>query len=310
MYSGDTHIPHKFFNDGDAMRKENIWESVVCDGVLDTMRLLGCAEEYVSGNASDFEKFREWICAYPFMRGNAEAKKAAEKLRPWVDSDVLFDGRSPSAACLWRAFEGICGGKYTADENLYIPSFIARINKCDEKYIILSDTVDISYALRDVEQGMAVTLGDVVKMLEEMGDEIFCFAPDISEFIRPDRYHAEVEFGNYISDKNNKSIDLNMIYAQIICELIYVEKCNAIRIDVKNGESLKWAESFVKYLSMRGFSVDVLLYLKEDLDIEMVRKICLLSNKKTAVIPAVERSRADYLTALANKIPVSAVART
>ena len=49
---------------------ENVWEYICDDGVKEAMRLCGCEEKYISGNASDFEKFREWMATLTLFDNN------------------------------------------------------------------------------------------------------------------------------------------------------------------------------------------------------------------------------------------------
>ena len=38
---------------GDVLKRENIWQSIACDGIFEMMRLLRCEKKYLDGTASD-----------------------------------------------------------------------------------------------------------------------------------------------------------------------------------------------------------------------------------------------------------------
>ena len=284
------------------MYRNNLWQSIVCDGVTDTMRLLGCDEKYISGNASDFEKFRDWIAAYPYMEGNVQAKKAAEDLslllgRVFGEKDLC----GADAKRLWLEYERgeMCGETVSnsCDEKSYNIFSFSRVLSCDEKEKIIRDYVDLSDMLGYADASQKATLDDFENFLEFIGKSSLGIKVDTSEFIRPDKYHAEVYYSEFIRGENSKSL---FFMTQILLDMTYKNKCGIIHIELLTSDAVVWAEDFLNYLSLRDIPVSVAVRFHKDNTPEEVRRICLIRQN---VYPVSALFDEEYIRPFAKVIP-------
>ena len=284
------------------MYEENLWRHIVCNDVLTTMMLLGCDEKYLNGQASDFECFREWIASYPFMMGNETADKIAEAIggaigRP-LDPTQLC---SADASVLWRCH---CG-KYAdrdaydlCDEKLYKTSKPARVICSDEKEKITSSIFDMTEALLSAGEREIDTLEKFEKSVEITGNTQISIKVEDGEFVRPDRYHGEKCYLEYIS---GEILNLNYILSQIALDLIYGNKCEIIHFIIENKSGLIWVNEFIKYLSFRKLNVKSAVHFHSEVTPEEVRDTCIISDKVIPVMSAVNDENIEKISRIVPK---------
>lgn len=286
------------------MREKNIWEHIVCDEIRDTMKLLGCDKKYLDGRASDFECFREWIAAYPYMRGNSAAGKAAEDISALLGQNISADELfSLSARGVWRAFEEDRPLEIN-DEKSYADFCFANTLSCDEKERITKEAVDVEKTLEKVRSAGGVSFSDLVVALENTGNDSFKLVVPKGDFIRPDRYHAKEYYSEYIRDKKCKEEHWNIILLQAIFELIFKNKCVIIQLYIRDKESVAWVRSFFEYMSARSLFVRILLFVNAENIPSVIRDTCLLYD---GVIPVLPNGETEYANNFAKVFPIGAV---
>lgn len=286
------------------MRGKNIWEHIVCDEIRDTMKLLGCDKKYLDGSASDFECFREWIAAYPYMRGNAAAKKAAEDIGALLGQNITADELCLlSARKIWRAFEDNAKLLELNGEKSYNDVRFANALSCDEKERIMKEAVDVQKTLEKVRATGGECFADFVGALENTENVSFKLIAPKGDFIRPDRYHAEEYYSEYIRGEKCKEELWNIILLQAIFELIFKNKCGIIQLYIHDEESIVWVRSLFEYLSARNLFVRVLLFVSDENAPSMIRDTCLLYD---GVIPVLPNGEEEYANSFARVYPIGA----
>ncbi len=274
--------------------QKNPWESIVCEELILTLRLLGASEKYIDGNASDFEKFREWLSAYPYMSGNIAAEKIREQLSSLTGIEAL---NAHSARELWRCAMGDIGS-FDSEEILYSNAQFANVISCDEKNRILSDIVSLDKILKM----RAESFSEFLKMLENTNKKGFLIDAYEGELVRPDRYHANEYYAEYLC---GEKLHKNVILLQALLELIYKSKCEIIHINIESEKALSWAGKLVSYLKMRNIDIRILLHINGEISPTAIRNTCLCHKKITPML--INRSD-EYIKAFAQIFPIGAAA--
>ena len=284
------------------MKDNNIWQTIVCDEVIETMRLLGCDKRHTDGNASDFERFREWLAAYPYMRGNTAAKNAAIKISEYVGIVLTEEELCRiDARTLWRAHSDRNSVLSFCDEKSYYDFCFSSVIKCDEKDKILSNAPDLNRALENAKNDGKTDFDEFIKYLKKSTNNCFGMSVTPCEFIRPDRYHAHEYYSKYIHDEKSNQ---ELIMTQAVCELIFDKKCEILQLHFAEKDSIYWIRSFIKYLSMRKLSICILLFVNEKNTPEEIRELCLSYED---IIPVLTCSDPIYLQSFAKDFPIGAV---
>ena len=279
------------------MKRENIWQNIVCDELPEMMKLLGCDKKYIDGTASDFECFREWLSLCSYAKGSDAVRKTADKMGELfgapVSEEYLF---SCCARELWIAFEeGTELPKYTVEKS-YESITASRLNFSVEKEYLTSreehffDCCDFDEASFD----------EYVKKAKNTADTRFFIVAPKDEFERPDKYHASEYYDKYIrGEKCNKTV----IILQTAFELIYEKKCVIIHIKIDDDMSAKWAEELSKYFSMRGFSEKLFIWAGESATPETVKNVC---GKYANAIPVLYKKSLEYIRDFSKIYPIGA----
>ena len=280
------------------MRKQNVWRHILCDDLIDTMRLLGCDNKYLDGTASDFECFREWMAAYPYMNGNSTAEKISVRLGEIFGKKLtVTDLGQSDAKEMWRAFESGTELPKHSDVKCYNDYKFSRVDICDEKQNIMFDAVDLSEKLDRCKSDGCASFEKFVKTLENINNGAFKLVTSSKDFTRPDRYHATEYFGKDISDEKDKIV---IVLLQSIFELIFKNKCEIIHIEISDASHTRWVTELMKYLSLRNFCVPVFITVNEKNTPAEIREACLCYNYAIPVLPAKMRDRGQEFYA---KIP-------
>ena len=282
---------------GETLKGKNIWKNIVCDELLEMMKLLGCEKKYIDGTASDFECFREWISLCSYAKDSSAlittADKISELFQTNVGEEYLY---SCCAKELWRAFEGGAELPKCTVEKSYESITASCLNFSVEKEYLTSreehffDCCDFDEASFDEY---------VKKAKNTDGTRFFIIAPK-DEFERPDRYHASEYYDKYIrGEKCNNTV----IILQTAFELIYEKKCVIIHIKVDDDMSAKWAEELLRYFSLRGFSEKIFIWAGKNATPETIKSIC--KNYENAVPVLFEKSE-GYIREFSKIYPIGA----
>lgn len=266
------------------MYEKNLWRFILNDEILEIMKLLGCSEKYIDDRASDFEAFREWIDAYPYMKGNVVADRTAEKIGRLVDLPAV-EIPTCDAAFLWGCH---CGNKAkNNDEKLYLSSKPIRVLGCVEKEKIMSPFVDVSNLLSRTDVDKYKSIDEFEKYIENIGFDQFGMRVVGGEFVRPDSYHCHECYSKYISGEKLQS---DFISSQILLDMIYRKKCEIIHLTVDDEKGRNWANEFIKYISFRELNVKIAVHFYKCISPEQVKETCLLCRN---VIPVLSVSDVD-----------------
>lgn len=281
------------------MYEKNLWQFILGNDVLETMMLLGCEEKYLDGRASDFEAFREWIDAYPYMKGNEAADRTAEKIGKLIDlprSEVY----TSDAAFLWGRH---CGNIHKmSGEKSYSQKKPERVIGCVEKEKILSPFADVSDLLSKADIDKYKSIDKFEKYIENIGIYQFGMTVVGGEFIRPDGYHCGKCYSKYIGGEKLQS---DFISSQILLDMIYRKKCEIIHLIVEDEKGIAWANEFIKYILFRELNVKIAVHFYEGISPEQVKETCLLNRN---VIPVLAVGDEEYITPFAKIIPRGIIA--
>lgn len=279
------------------MYEKNLWRLILNDGILEAMTLLGCEERYIEGRASDFEAFREWIDAYPYMSGNKTAVQTAEKIGGLIGKDFTYsDLCGADASLLWNCQ---CGNisRCNSDEKLYLSSKPDRVLSCAEKEKIMSPFVNLSDLLPMADTGNCKNIDEFERYIENIGIIQFGMKSTGNRFIRPDRYHCDKYYSQYIGGEKSKN---DFISSQILLDMIYHKKCEIIHLIVEDKIGIEWVNEFIKYLSFREIKVKTAVHFYESVTPEQVKETCLLNRN---VIPVLPIDDEEYINSFAEIIP-------
>ena len=282
------------------MYEKNLWQLIVSDDVITAMQLLGCDERYISGSASDFECFREWISAYPFLNGNETAEKTAEMIGGFLGTSLTCSAvKELNASLIWKRHCGCCVDDVAllSDEFLYNREAPSRILSCDEKEKILSRFEDVSLILSQALSNGYDAVEKIEKVIGNTGSNAFGMKVSDGGFERPDRYHTERYYAEYISGEKSKS---NYILSQILLDAIYEKRCEIIHLIAENKDALMWIEEFVKYLVFRKLKVKIAVHFHREVTPDEVEAICLIGGN---VIPVMSDVAEENIEKIARIIP-------
>lgn len=281
---------------------ENIWEYIRGDDVAEAMRLVGCDEKYISGNASDFEKFREWHSILPLFEGCETMEKSCKRIGVAIGEELTL-------ARMWEYTAPLIWQKYTSlNSSVYVD---LTIKKCDEKNNYRSScrventTVDYFNKSADIlsfAKCLDGGYGEDDMIAENLEKPITVRFFD-GEFDRPDRYAAENALKRILLGEKCNNKEKNILLCQLVCEIIYAKKDNypIFVFDVKNGSAC--TEGLIKYLVKR--SLGARIYLLTDIGIQPqeVRALCLLGNRDCFVTPLIAENDTEYLRELGKIYP-------
>ena len=281
------------------MYEKNLWQLICGSDVLETMTLLGCEEKFLDGRASDFEAFREWIDAYPYMQGNEAADRTAEKIGKLIDlprSEVY----TSDAAFLWGRH---CGNTHKmSGEKLYSPKKPERVLDCAEKEKILSSFADVSDLLSKADVDKYKGVDEFEKYIKNIGFYRFGMRVVGGDFARPDSYHCDKYYSEYIGGEKLQS---DFISSQILLDMIYQKKCEIIHFTVEDEKGIAWANEFIKYISFRELNVKIAVHFYGGISPEQVKETCLLNRN---VIPVLAVGDEEYISSFAKIIPRGIIA--
>lgn len=277
---------------------ENIWEYISGDDVAEAMRLVGCEEKYISGDAADFEKLREWLSVLVLFEGSETAKKACKKIGLAIKEELTPDKiNACSAACIWKKYASQnllaleeLSLKYCEEKDNYTPSCIREDVTADFFNNVASVLSFVPLITKGAEEKKNI------ENILEKPIEVNFFE---GEFNRPDRYSAEkvlkkIENGEKCNNKEN-----NLLLCQLICEIIYAKKDNYPRFvfDIKKGSEC--AEGLIKYLVKRELRARIYLLIDSTVPPSRVRELCLCGSRECFVTPLVSENDSECLDSLA-----------
>jgi hypothetical protein len=282
---------------GDVLKRENIWQSIACDGIFEMMRLLHCEKKYLDGTASDFECFREVIPLCSSATGHGAVTGAADKIGELFGVSVSEE--QLCALCAretWRAFEGGLALPINTAENLYKNRIEYDLELCDEKEYILSGESRY-YDFAKIKER---SFDDFVKNIEKSNDYRFFIEAEATEFERPDRYHASEYYDRYI---HGEKYNISVIILQSVFEMIYKKRRVIIHLKIDGRAELDWANKLLEYMSMRNISEKIFVRVGENITPEDVKRLCM--KYENAVPVMVEKSR-EYICEFAKIYPIGA----
>ena len=277
---------------------ENVWEYIRDDGVTEAMRLCGCEEKYISGNASDFEKFREWMATLTLFDNNEYMQSCCMKIGVAIGELLTLERiKEYSASYIWQKYASRnCLHienqllEYSVEKDNYSPSF----NRTNITVDFLNDITDILL--------YETLLSEGYKKTERLENSIYVKFFE-GEFKRPDRYSAEmISRRNMFGEKCNNA-ENNLLLCQLVCEIIYAEKNNIPRFvfDLTNGSEC--ASRLVKYLVKRELSARIYLIAEPHISPNTVKEICLLGTRDCFVTPLLRESDSPYVRELEKIYP-------
>ena len=261
---------------------ENLWSALINTQVTDTMRLLGSDEKYIDGKASDFECFREWLSAYPLLKGNLVAEQFLHELEKTLGHSV----NNLEAVAVWREYNAkVYGVEYNdacVEKSNYVFSGYKK-SISDEKNKKMLNLLSIDNFLElDV-----TSLGDTVKYIEKLNNNsIYAFLYS-SDFVYPNRYSAECVIKKRINGEKCNKYELNQLLSQIICEYIYLKNGEKIQLYLGSEGDLSYARELIRYLSLRGLSVRVYICIDDKHTALDVRDTCACAFGKCFATPVV-----------------------
>lgn len=277
---------------------ENVWEYICDDGVKEAMRLCGCEEKYISGNASDFEKFREWMATLTLFDNNEYMQSCCMKIGVAIGEVLTLERiEEYSASYIWQKYASRnCLHienqllEYSAEKDNYSPSFNRNNITVDFFY----NTTDILWYETLLSKGREKT-----KRLE---NPIYVKFSE-GEFKRPDRYSAEMISKRNICGEKCNNTENNLFLCQLVCEIIYAEKNNTpiFIFDLINGSEC--AAGLLKYLVKRELSARIYLIVEPYISPNKVKEICLLGTRECFVTPLLRDSDSPYIRELEKIYP-------
>lgn len=281
---------------------ENIWEYIRGEDAAEAMRLVGCDEKYISGDASDFEKFREWLSVIALFEGSETSKIACEKIGFAIGETLMPE--QINACCageIWRkyalinsfCFEGLPFNSCEEKDN-YIPSYRRENITADffNNTVPMLSCIDLLSKDAEEKRNVQIFLEKAIKVDFFEG-----------EFNRPDRYSAERALEKIIVGEKCNYKENNLLLCQLVCEIIYAKKDNTPNFvfDIKKG--CECAEGLIKYLVKRELEARIYLLIDSTVPPSKVRELCFCGSRKCFVTPLVLKNDSEYLDALAQIYP-------
>ncbi|MBO5203285.1 MAG: hypothetical protein J6B72_01570 [Clostridia bacterium] len=271
----------------------NIWLAIADAGVFELMRLCGCEQKYMSGRASDFERFAELCRILPYLGENQEAADVTERIILALGGLIGRNNVCRESACaLWKIYNE----KYTEiclyenerilsayDEKLYNELFVEAIKNGDEKNKFKSCVLHLNSLMVQVE-------------FEEFFDILKCLKKEISR-IYIDLYNGEFEPPNiYSAERVSKKIyngekcnngENNLLLSQIICTLISQNKCRKMELYIDCNGNYTYAEKLIAYLSR--YRLPARIFIAADLSCppESVARVCRASTDICRATPKI-----------------------
>ncbi len=287
---------------------ENIWEYIRGEDVAESMRLIGCEDKYISGNASDFEKFREWIAVLAFFDGTEMAKKHCEKIG-FAIGENLTPGqiKRSSASLIWKKYASLnCLiiedlEEFSREEkDNYVPSYRRENITVD----FFNNTANILSFSSMLSEDAKKNEDDEISLKNPI--EVLFFE---GEFNRPDRYTAEKVLKKIGAGEKCNNNENNLLLCQLVCEIIYAKKdnCPIFVFDIKNGSEC--AEGLINYLVKRDLEARIYLLPDSSVPSRRVIDLCLCGSRKCFVTPVVPKNYSDYLAELEKIYPCRLILR-
>ncbi len=281
---------------------ENVWEYMHDDGITESMRLCGCDDKYISGNASDFEKFREWKKTLALFGDNEYARDCCEKLCAAIGESLTFEQiEKCSAEYIWQKY---ASANRLNDELIYFECGDEKDNyKPSFEWNNITD--DFFNEMTDIISYKALITGECEET-KKLGVPIHVSFFD-GEFKRPDRYSAKTVIEkNHRGEKCN-NMENNLLLCQLVCEIIYAEKSNTVKFAFELSNGSECVAGLLKYLVMRALPARIYLIVDSRIPPKTVKEICLLGNRECFVTPLLQERDLQYLCELKKTYPIGLV---
>ena len=282
----------------------NIWE-LACKGrVEECMRLLGCEERYVSGAASDFEKFREWCAVLEHLKGNRTAADFYVFLKDSVGVELSENGiNGKNAEALWRSCNQKLG--YFFDDEIcdekenrsnYVSS--CKINAEKDKY--KGNMTDVAKVVTALGES---SVDKLTNLLISQGNNGYFFDFGEGEFRRPDRYRAGLILEKICCGEKYEIEEMNFLLSQLVCEILYVEKYNETFFVFEHSKGRACSQGTVEYLRSRSLGGRIFLQASlTDTCPEQLKSTCAASTDKLFISPVLLCGKGEDQEALRSKI--------
>lgn len=278
----------------------NIWETIADEGVFELMRLCGCEQKYMSGRASDFERFAELCRILPYLGENQEAADVTERIILALGGLVGRNNVCRENACtMWKMYNE----KYTKtrpsendralykrDEKLYKELFAEKVKNSDEKNKFKSCTL---YLNRFISQAKSMGFSDILKNLESQEfSRVYVDLYD-SGFESPNIYSAECVSKRINNGEKCNKYEYNLFLSQIICTLISQNKCRKIELYIDCNCNSTYAEKLVAYLSRYRLSARIFIVADPSRPPESISRVCRASTDVCRVTPKIFMGEED-----------------
>lgn len=281
---------------------ENIWEYICGEDIAVAMRLVGCDEKYISGNASDYEKFRELMSILALFDGCEILEKCCEKIGFAIGEELTVSQiKEISAIDIWQKYPShntLCCDKISPNIRVEKDNYKSSCRVEDITVDYLNNSVDV-FSLAGAFLDASLKK---VKIEERLENPIIIHFFE-GKFNRPDRYSAEKVFKKISFDEKCNNYENNIFLCQLVCEIIYAKKDNypTFIFDIKNGSEC--VEGLIKYLVKRSLEARIYLLADQSVPLQEVRRICLCGNRNCFVTPVVFENDSEYLKELARIYP-------
>ena len=272
----------------------NAWLAIADEGVFELMRLCGCEQKYISGGASDFERFAELCRILPYLGEDQGAIGVAERIISALGGRIGRNNVCGENACtLWKMYNEkyteICLYEnertlYEYDEKSYKKLFVETIKNSDEKNKFKAYTLHLNSLISQAE---GIGFSDILKCLKNQ--EISRVYADLYDggFESPNIYAVKcVSKKIYNGEKCNEA-EYNLFLSQIICTIISKNKCRKIELYIDCNGNCNYAEKLIAYLSRYRLSARIFIVADSSCPPESIARVCRASTDVCRVTPKI-----------------------
>ena len=243
----------------------NLWERFYTEELGAAMRMSGCREKYIGGNASDFEKLEVLFKLLPLLKGHA----AIDAVLELIDVDDKCVPRN-SAREAWLRVGGDKAMKSTNDFN-------TRTQISDEKNNLVKKPTDIEQLLCG-EGNFSSAVKKIFCEIEKNNIDIYIDLEG-DEFGAPNRYLAN---SLYLSCQK---IHNNIVKTQIICEILSNKMCQKTKIYINTSNDPKYMSELVVYLKRHNMNGRIVWCVDAEAKPVDILSVCSETDAEMLVTP-------------------------
>lgn len=296
-------------------------------GLQNTMRACGIDEKYITGCASDFEKFKEICRAMPMLQGNPQSIACHDDLNRYFDCDLSIN--SENCENIWhltsnKLMEGALGVtdmmkdthvsaiftresphsnlKHLEQLTISLPE-IKVIPTLDTDPLTAIYAKGIEPSIRSLANVANIDVSDIDNFTAALSHVLDNFISrgcaaviytltEYTDFVKPDKYHANEILKRILRGEGStlNAYDKSLWLSQLLRTIgIECNKCNlTLQIDIGNRTSVEATVSLFEYLQSENALPQTVIIPHSPVDVLLAAELCnRFSNHKNNGTPSV-----------------------